>query len=89
MKVKKLLELFEGKGLVSTKRHGNKAIVIQMVGMMVMMMFVGMIRVVMVPVGIVGIVMVLTMVVSPVAMMMIVLMVMGSLFGIGLGDGLI
>lgn len=84
MKVEKLLKLFEGKGLVGAERHRDKAIVIQVIGVMVMM-FVGMVVVVMMTV----MVMVMSVVVNLMVMMMIVVMLMGGFFGIGLGDGLI
>ena len=88
VKIEELLKLLEGEGLVGAKRHRDKAIVIQVVGVMVMV-FVGMVMVVMMTVVVVGLLMVATVVVSLMIMMMIVIMVMGGFFGIGLSYRLI
>jgi hypothetical protein len=88
VKVQELLKLLEGKGLVRAERHRDKAIVIQVVGVMVMV-FMGVVVVVMMIVMVMVMVMVMPMVVNFMVMMMIVVMLMGGFFGIGLSDGLI
>ena len=88
VKVEELLKLLEGEGLVGAKRHRDKAIVIQVVGVMVMV-FVGMVMVMMMVVVVVGLLMVVTVVVSLVLGVMIVTVIMGGFFGIGLSHRLI
>ena len=81
-----MLKFLQGEGLVGPKGHGHKAIVIQVVGM-VMVVFVGVIVVVMM-LMVVMMPMVVALMVAMVVVV-VVIMAMGCFFGIGLSHGLV